>query len=89
MMIVVDNTVLSNFAQARVDSAVMSLWGDRVRITPEVISEYQAGIKAAGLPASAWKQLRIIELSSPENDFAASLSCVMQFWQQMICLHVK
>lgn len=74
MMIVVDNTVLSNFAQARVDYAVMSLWGDRVCSTSEVISEYQAGIKAVGLPAFTWKALKLIELSSPENDFAASLS---------------
>jgi len=74
MTIVVDNTVLSNFAQAQVNSAVISLWGDRVCTTPEVISEYQAGIKAVGLPASAWIALEITEVFSQENDFAASLS---------------
>jgi len=74
MMVVVDNTVLSNFAQVHIDSVVVSLWGDQVCTTPEVISEYRAGIKAVGLPSSAWRLLKVTELSSSEIDFAASLS---------------
>jgi predicted nucleic acid-binding protein len=73
-MIVVDNTVLSNFAQTQIHSAIISLWGDQICTTPEVISEYRAGIKVVGLPSSAWRLLKITELSSSENDFAASLS---------------
>jgi predicted nucleic acid-binding protein len=74
MIVVLDNTVLSNFAQTQIDSAINSLWGDQVCTTLDVISEYRAGIKSVGLPASAWEFLKINELSLVEIDFATSLS---------------
>jgi len=74
MIVILDNTVLSNFAQAQIAHAILELWGDQACTTPDVISEYRAGIKPAGLPPSVWKFLRINELSSVEIDFATSLS---------------
>jgi predicted nucleic acid-binding protein len=74
MIVVLDNTVLSNFALAQIASVIFMLWGDQVCTTPDVISEYHAGIMSAGLPASAWKSLQIQKLSSAEIEFAASLS---------------
>ena len=74
MIVVLDNTVLSNFAQSQISSVIFMLWGDQVCTTPDVISEYHAGIKSAGLPASSWKSLQIQKLSSAEIEFADSLS---------------
>lgn len=73
-LILLDNTVLSNFAQARVVSTIFSLWRSQICTTTESMTEYTAGVTAAGLPKSAWSDLKIFELSQDEQDFGSSLS---------------
>jgi predicted nucleic acid-binding protein len=72
--ILLDNTVLSNFAHARRSSTVFSLWGNQVCTTMEIIKEYNAGILSAGLPKSAWRGLKVIEQTEEEKSFGANLS---------------
>ena len=74
MLVVLDNTVLSNFAQARLASIVLSLWQDQVGTTLEALSEYRAGTQAVGLFPSAWETLQILETAPSEKEFEASLS---------------
>lgn len=73
-LILLDNTVLSNFAQAEIVSAVFSLWGDQVCTTMEVIKEYQAGTLSVGLPKSVWKDLKIVRQTEEEKIFGSKLS---------------
>jgi predicted nucleic acid-binding protein len=74
LLILLDNTVLSNFAEARLVSVVLSLWQEQAGSTPEALSEYRAGTHAAGLPPSAWEALQIVETAPSEKEFGASLS---------------
>ena len=73
-LILLDNTVLSNFAQAKIVSAVFSLWGDQVCTTTEVMEEYKAGIASVGLPKSAWKGLKIAKQTEEEQAFGVKFS---------------
>jgi predicted nucleic acid-binding protein len=72
--VLLDNTVLSNFAQAGLVAVVLSLWEDHVGTTLEALSEYRAGTQGSGLSASAWEALQIIETAPAEKEFGASLS---------------
>lgn len=72
--VLLDNTVLSNFAQAQIVSAVFSLWGNQICTTSEVSAEYAVGVITASLPRSAWKDLKVIEQTEEEKSFGLSLS---------------
>jgi hypothetical protein len=74
LLILLDNTVLSNFAEARLTSVIHDLWKDQINTTSDAISEYRNGVKSAKLPPSAWNFLRVVRLTSEEADFGASLS---------------
>ena len=104
MLVVLDNTVLSNFAQARLASIVLSLWQDQVGTTLEALSEYRAGTQAVGLFPSAWETLQILETAPSEKEFEASLSarlgkgnglvwrlhiCGMVSWRRTICSRAR
>jgi predicted nucleic acid-binding protein len=48
------------------------IWGEQICTTVDALHEYQVGIRAAGLPALAWKQLRLLTLSPEEESLAST-----------------
>ena len=74
MLVLLDTTVLTNFARVELASAPLRLWGDQVYTTAEALAEYHAGAQTAGLPRLAWKELRILESTSEEQALALTMS---------------
>jgi len=70
--VLLDNTVLTNFALVGRDDLVLHLWPGTVCTTPAVRQEYDAGA-ARGVPAGAWTDLSAVALSAEEAAFAARL----------------
>lgn len=71
--IVVDNTVLTNFALVKHTVLVLRLWPTACT-TAEVMAEYQAGASQGRVPAQAWSALPIVSLNETERSLADSLS---------------
>lgn len=67
--IVLDNTVLTNFALVKYTALVLRLWP-----TACTTAEYQNGASLGRVPAQAWSELPIVSLSETELSLAASLS---------------
>jgi predicted nucleic acid-binding protein len=65
-IVLLDNTILSNFALIGRIDLVYSLWHDVARTTRSVLEEYQAGTKALNLPEDIWEGLVVHELSTEE-----------------------
>ena len=59
-LILLDNTVLSNFALVGRPDLVLTLWGDACATTTAVMAEYQAGMDSRGLPPDSWKDLTVL-----------------------------
>ncbi len=70
--VLLDNTVLTNFALIGRTDFVFDLWSAACT-TPAGQAEYQAGIKAHDLPANAWISLEVTPLTPVESAFAAHL----------------
>ena len=73
MLVLLDATILTNFAQVGLSAALKELWGDQVCTTAEVLSEYESGTRTAGLPPLSWKELSILILTPDEQDLASNL----------------
>lgn len=71
--IVLDNTVLTNFALVKHTALVLRLWPTACT-TAEAMAEYQNGASLGHVPAQAWSELLIVSLSETELSLAASLS---------------
>lgn len=68
MILLVDNTVLSNFALVgRVDLLPLAL-GDSVATPTQVVIEFQDGITRGRLPETRLEWLKVLELLSEELD---------------------
>ena len=65
-LVVLDNTVLTNFALAECADLVMKLWGDALRTTPKVMAEHRRGVKKGSVPSEAWPGLAVVELRHDE-----------------------
>jgi len=74
LLVLLDATVLTNFGRVGLTSAPLDLWGDQVHTTVKVLDEYNAGIRAAGLPPMAWEELSSLILTPEEQAFAATMS---------------
>jgi predicted nucleic acid-binding protein len=72
--VVLDNTVLSNFALVRRADLVYSLWPTTAWTTPAVWAEHSAGVAAGHLPADVWNDLSVVALNPSEEAFATTLS---------------
>jgi predicted nucleic acid-binding protein len=72
--VLLDNTVLVNFAAAERPDLVLQTWSDAVCTTPAVRDEYRQGVANDVLPESAWGQLPLCELTEEEVAFAGRLS---------------
>jgi predicted nucleic acid-binding protein len=67
LLVLLDTTVLTNFALVGLTSIPIDLWGDQASTTAEVLEEYAAGVETGGLPRVDWTQLKPIILSSEEQ----------------------
>lgn len=72
-LVLLDNTVLTNFALVDRPDLVLELWDTNCATTTEVMAEYQAGIIGHGLPAHSWENLAQLTLQPAEQTFADQL----------------
>jgi len=72
--VLLDNTVLTNFALAGKTDLVARLWPKRACTTSPVLDEYAVGVTVGMLPADAWAGLPIVALTAGERAFANELS---------------
>lgn len=73
-LVLLDNTVLTNFALVNRPDLVLGLRGINPATSPEVMVEYQAGVTTRGLPAGIiWNTLPELPLSAVEQAFADQL----------------
>lgn len=73
-LVLLDNTVLSNFALLQRCDLVLSLWKNRCATSFEVIAEYQTGVERGILTADVWSDLTILSLDPAELTLADQLS---------------
>lgn len=72
--VLLDNTVLVNFATADCVDLVLDSALGRVCTTPAVISEYEAGVVEGHVPEGVWAPLPRLECTAEEAAFAHSMS---------------
>jgi predicted nucleic acid-binding protein len=74
--VLLDNTVLSNFAYVDQYALVMDLWPS-CATTLEAWQEFQTGITIGKFSKSAWKGLTVIALTTPEHKLSDRLADVL------------
>jgi predicted nucleic acid-binding protein len=74
--VLLDNTVLSNFARIDRYNLVMALWPS-CATTLEAWQEFLAGVIIGKLPKNVWKGLSLIELTADERESSNSLSNIL------------
>ena len=67
MILLLDNTVLSNFALVNLIDLLPIVLRSQAATTPQVIDEYDAGVAKDLLPEISWDWLEIVELKSEER----------------------
>jgi predicted nucleic acid-binding protein len=72
LLVLLDTTVLTNFARVGLTHVMIDLWGDQVCATGDALREYKRGTSAAALPQFAWRQLSILTLTPEEENMAAA-----------------
>lgn len=66
-MVLLDNTVLSNFALVNHLDLLSIALGNQAATTTQVIQEYNRGVARGVLPNASWEWLEILELTSQEK----------------------
>jgi len=74
--VLLDNTVLSNFALVKRTDLVLQLW-PHSSTTANAWREYQAGVALGYLPKETWTALPLIYLNKTENKVAQQLEKVL------------
>jgi predicted nucleic acid-binding protein len=87
-LVLLDNTVLSNFAQIGRSDLVMSLWAG-CSTTMEARQEFLVGLAAGKLPLDVWQDLPLIDLTGVEREFADGLSKVLGLGERTCVAAVK
>ena len=72
--VLLDNTVLVNFATVDRPDLVLESAFERVCTTPAVMAEYERGVAEDQVPEGVWQSLPCIESTSEEADLAQTLS---------------
>lgn len=72
--VLMDNTVLVNFASVERPDLVLEGTLEEVCTTPAVMAEYEAGVAAGMVPEGAWRSLPQVAPTSDESEFARTLS---------------
>jgi len=73
LLVLLDTTVLTNFARVGLAQAIKDLWPKEACITAEALKEYQAGIRSAGLPPDAWHDVNVVKLTVEEESLASNI----------------
>ena len=74
ILVILDNTVLTNFARVRSANLLFALWSGMVCTTPAAIAEYDVASAKGILPADIWRDLNILVLSEDEMKLASELT---------------
>ena len=72
-LLLLDNTVLSNFAYVDRTDLVLTLRSVRCASTTAVLAEYASGVTQRNLPAHIWHDLPVLSMTPAEEQFAAQL----------------
>lgn len=72
MLVLLDTTILTNFARVELTQVMTDLWREQVCTTVDALREYRMGTSAAGLAPLAWQQLNILTLTPEEENIAAA-----------------
>lgn len=72
--VILDTTVLSNFAHVQRPDLVYLLWPNLTRTTPAAMEEYAAGVRSGAVPPDIWRDLELVELTPEEDRLALSLA---------------
>jgi predicted nucleic acid-binding protein len=72
--VLLDNTILTNFALVDRAELVTRLWPTAACTTAAVMAEYAVGVAEGLLPADAWIDLPVVELTGEEAASATRLS---------------
>ncbi|MEA3350788.1 MAG: hypothetical protein U9Q82_09225, partial [Chloroflexota bacterium] len=67
--VLLDNTVLTNFAWAKCAYLPLELWPGHVCVTQAVVEEYRRGVEEVSLPAGIWDHLPLLSLTHEENEW--------------------
>ena len=67
MIILLDNTVLSNFAQIERSDLLHLAVGESAATTTQVITEFANGVRKKRVPATDWGWFQILALTSDEE----------------------
>lgn len=70
MTILLDTTVLSNFARVKLDYVLQQIWGNEVFIALEVAEEYQVRVNTGRMPSLA--SIELITLTSTPEEVSLS-----------------
>lgn len=72
--VVIDNTVLTNFALVDGAELILRLWPATACMTPSVLDEYRFAAASGLVPADAWADLPVVSMTEEETTLAASFS---------------
>lgn len=72
-LFILDTTVLSNFSHIRRPDLVQQVFGADVATSPTAWAELMTGQALGFLPACAWTDVSVIDLSEEEESIAATL----------------
>ncbi len=86
-IVVLDNTILTNFALVNRVDLVYQLWPGAAFTTLAVHHEYQAAVEQELLPEKCWADLPVAELSEAESQLAENLPKQLDLGER-ICLAV-
>lgn len=73
-LVLLDNTVLVNFASVDRPDLVLDSAFTQVCTTPAVMAEYEAGVAAGVVPEGTWESLPRVECTAGESEFARTLA---------------
>ncbi len=68
MLVLLDNTVLSNFASVRRADLLQLALGPGAATTPQVMGEFLAGVALGHVPETDWAWLSVLSLSAAEEE---------------------
>lgn len=73
MIVVLDNTVLTNFALVNRTDLIYQLWPGIVCTTFAVHHEYQSAVEQGLLPENCWIDLPVVDLTQAESQLANNI----------------
>ena len=73
VILLLDNTILSNFGQVRRPDVLFDLWSTVMATTLPVMEEYQNGVISRSLAVHAWENVAVLEPTVGEIAFAGQL----------------